>query len=311
LKTVGILSNLAEKDGPADHARYLRDELVKYYDVMLTNDWPAMGAWAPTVVIVNWHEGWGTPTTDDVENLKRRGAKVIAIFHNTRGQETKIPGGFLDRVDAIITHEPIDSNGRWVEFIPVAVWEGLVLSEGRVPMIGTAGFPFKWKRPDVVVDTAIQLGVMCRLIAPAYPVPEAQWAVADVPALIARLGSLSDVRTDWMSVEFVIRLLAQCTVNIFWFDSQSVADEFGQSGSVRLGISACRPTIISRHRKFRTLMPYADEFYIADTVEQVVEFAEEILISPETARRPNRIVKEMGWTASGLKHRDLIERLLA
>lgn len=305
MKTVGILSNLHEKCGSADHGRYLAKELRHYYNVLLSDKGPELSGC--DVVIINWHPARIKLTDEMVRGFQRLGSKVIVIYQNTLGVNTVERISSLDLADAVITHEPIS---RPTEVIPVGIWIVKGLAEKVEPMIGTAGFPFPWKQLEITAGVAKSLGVKYRLMAPYYDYDkEAEDLPGYIKGISDILGPLADIHNEWLPVEDVIRELSECAVNVFWFNSQGLGALQGQSGSVRIGLAARRPIIISRHRKFTTLFPYEDELYIADTVEQVREFAEGILQAPEKAKRPKRILSEMGWPAAGRKHAVLIERL--
>jgi hypothetical protein len=174
------------------------------------------------------------------------------------------------------------------------------------PMIGTAGFPFPWKRPDLAAEVAKQKGMKFRFIAPRSDQMNTD---AFVDGICGHLGTLCELYRGWIAKEEVVTMLSTCTLNIFWYQSQCFEDQLGQSGSVRMGVGAGRPLIISRHRKMRTLFPYEDELYICGTEADVWKAADEILADPEKAKRPNRVLKDMGWERTGQMLRDLVHGL--
>jgi len=314
---VVILSNRDEQCGNFTYARNLLNALKHWYDVEILDNalWTANHG-NPDVVIINWHPARVSTSTEHVRFLQHtHGAKVILLHQNSHDSTVHIgDDDILLASDAVVAHEPLKvvtagEKKPNLYFIPHGIlecrdlhrWDGSV-----VPIIGTAGFQFDWKRPDVTVEAARYLKVQARIFCPPYPGFDRNRAI---DRWTTRYNALH-VDRNFLLEEQVIRCLSEHLLNIFWFQSQSIHDQYGQSGAVRMGIAARRPVILSRHRKFLTLFPYEDELYFADTEEQVYKYAEEILANPSVARVPNRIFSDMGWSKTGQMYKEVIESLV-
>lgn len=299
---VGILTNLHPYCGNAEYARDIQQHLGKLCDVKLSDN---VNELLPAdVVFINHHPARVKMSIELLDKIKWAGAKSIVIFQESFDTEFA-SDMILKLADAVMAHEPMIGDIP-VDYIPVGIPVVDNLPEPKEPMIGVAGFAFPWKRFDVTAEIAKTFGVKCRIVSAQANINDTSLYLAGIRG---HLGSLADMYLNWYSTEDIARLLAECTLNIFWYQSQTHADQIGQTGSARLGVAARRPMIISRHRKFRTLLPYEDEFYIADTEQQAVDFAKEILDNPEKAKRPNRVIKEMGWDKTSKQFLDLIERV--
>ncbi len=305
LPKIGLLTNQHTHCGIAEYGRDLVSYLSDYYNVHSSSSLQELIDGYPKVILVNWQPVRTTMTVPMVKAVQAAGIKVIVIFHDS----CEWTYGYSDNdmlacADAVVAHEKLASELK-LDVIPFGIPLVDNLPVPSEPKVGVAGFPFPWKRFDVVVSAAAKFGIKCCMIAP-------QHEYFDSAPFIAKtrkdLGSLAEIYTDWLPTEMVVKLLASCTLNIFWFESQIREDQVGQSGSVRLGIAARRPVIISAHRKFKTLLPYLDEIYMATTEEVVFQYVAQILRG-EHVKRPNRILDDMGWNRTAEMYRELIERI--
>jgi hypothetical protein len=309
---VGLLSNTHLKCGAGAYGRDLYAAFSKYFPTDLVESWENIIAGNYEVVVINWQPARMDLPMDGMKALRAGGAKIILILQDTyEGLTIVAKDTAFEFADVLVAHEPIMMIGKEVSVIPVGIWMvGGLATEIKEPMIGIAGFPFPWKNFDVTAEAAKMLNVKCRMIAPKY---EGVDTDGYVEGIRGHLGPLADIHREWLSNEAVVRMLSECTLNIFWYKSQSRADELGQSGSVRMGIAAKRPMIISRHHKMKTLFPYEDELYIADTLEEVYEMAKDILLKEDLGynhlvKRPKRIIEEMGWDKTAVMWKKLIEQ---
>jgi hypothetical protein len=314
MRRVAILSNLDEQCGNAQYGRILKSHLAQWFDVVMLNDAQWMHAGKPDVVIINWHPARVSTSVAHVKSLQNAGAKVILILQNSYHDAIDVPEcDILFAIDAVVAHEPITLRINGVlsskmVFIPHGILEVPNLHNwngSTVPMFGTAGFQFPWKRTDVVVSAAARCGVQARIFCPPYPGFDRNREIDKWHMMYKNVH----VDRNWLSEGQVIQCLSEHVLNIFWFESQGMDDQWGQSGAVRLGIAAKRPTIISKHRKFRTLMPYQDELYVAESPEEVYAAAQEIVSNPSLAKRPDRLMKDMGWSRCAELYKGLIESL--
>lgn len=318
MKRVAILSNLDEQCGNAAYGRILTSHLAQWFQVGMYDHATWGQAGAPDVVIINWHPARVHTSAQHVRALQDAGSKVVLLFQNSFDFDHHVEkGDILDVVDAIVAHEPMNllvegtawEHSHKFNFIPHGILELPKLPgyDGKIiPIFGTAGFQFPWKRTDVLIKAAKHCQVQARIFCPPYPGFDRNREIDKWHLIYKNV----DVDRNWLSEGQVIQALSEHVLNVFWFQSQSVEDQFGQTGSARMGLAARRPTIISRHRKFRTLFPYADELYIAETEEEVYAAASEILADPYGAKRPDRLMREMGWSASAAKYKKLLYDLL-
>lgn len=305
---VGIISNWDAHCGVATYARDLATEMAKEFSVdqLPPNGWRS-SVYQQDVVIVNWHPARVPFGVEDIQWLRGQNSKTIVVHHNYTGGQ--VP---LEEADVVVGHEPqlVEVAKNFV-FIPHGIPnfpEQLRDNHPPAFMIGTAGFPFPWKRFDVVAEAAIRTGTHCRMLAARSDQLDTE---AYMNGIEAHLGQRADIWRQWLPIEDVINLLSRCVANIFWFQSMGPEDELGQSGSVRMGLAAGRPTIISTHRKFKTLFPYGDELYIAGREEDVYTSLQEILDNPRTAKRPKRLLADMSWSKTGEQYRKLVRDLCA
>ena len=314
MKKVILISNWDLQCGNAEYARDLKKELEKEFEVTglpgnMNVVRSSMTSFSETV-IVNWHPTRVSINVDDVRWLKKMNKRVIIILQNSfRGPVDVRAGSMLLEADVVVGHEEMEFEGTGVRYQSIP--HGIVEVEELpaiypTPCIGTAGFPFPWKRFDVVAEAAKKFNTRCRMIAPRSDQLDTDLFMEGIAG---HIGPLANIYRSWLPAQQVVSMLAECWANIFWFTSYSPEDQLGQSGSVRLGIAARRPVIISTHRKLRTLFQYEDELYIAGREEDVYRHLETILAAPERAKRPKRILEEMGWSVVGKQYRELVNSL--
>lgn len=304
---VGILSNTDVRCGNAAYARDLSSALLPHYVNQIVS--PVLEnilALKPNVVLINWHPAKVTCNTDVVNRIHAAGAKAILIYQNS------IDNGRCDGPifgeDAIVIHEPMALYNATVIPHGIPIVERLGVEPGGEipPSVGVAGFPFPWKRFDVVAEVAKRFNLRCTMVAPQHEFYDSRKFIEGIRG---HLGSFASIQTNWLETETVICALSQCTFNVFWYQSQDAHDQFGQSGSVRMGLAARRPIIISDHRKFRDILEnYSDEVYVARTEDEVYKHAAEIL-EGKSNRVPKRILEDQGWPRVAKLYSDLIRQV--
>lgn len=316
---IEILTNTDERCGNAQYARNLRDYLLndseatkQMADIQLCVD---VRAPHPDVLIVNWHPAKVTVTAEMVKTWQSWGIKVILILQNSFDWGHHIGNNdLLALCDAVVAHEPMDVKYNWqpaqnFHYIPHGILEVKLREKEDLhpPTFGMAGFPFTWKRPDVLVKAAKRCDVYARIFAPKYPgysYGSDSWHRLYEGRVV--------MHENFLDEQNIVSILSKNILNIFWFKSQDVHDRYGQSGSVRLGIAAKRPMIISRHRKFRDLLPYEDCFYICDTEEEVYETSEEIykkVFAGEPVKLPERVFEDQKWSKAAQKYWSVIRSI--
>lgn len=304
-----IYSNLDVRCGIAQYACDLGNELARFCSVVYISDERELLKQTADAVIFNWHPARLSVTAELARQVRCRGVKSILVLHNSFAHEAVLDtDDILLAVDRVVAHERLLGIPK-ASFIPFGIPVVEPLQEPEAHKIGTAGFPFLWKRFDVVAEAARNTGAKCLMIAPRSDMQETDDYMRGIAG---HLGDLAEIHREWLSEETVVRMLSSCTANIFWFESRSPDDELGQSGSVRLGLAARRPIIISKHRKLRTLVEYAEdegEIYVAECEQEVYEMLNQIFAAPAHAQVPSRIIDEQGWPQAALRYWNLIQEV--
>lgn len=306
MKKVYIQTNMDEVCGNAQYARDLQQQLANYY-VVKRGEVPLAESDAD-VVIINWQPARVVLSYELVKAYRDRGQVVIVIWQNSVSEVWEA-GYALRAASAVTAHEPMAVSNLKVVYIPMGVHDVALpryKSNGQA-VIGSAGFPFAWKRYDFVAEVARRLNVKCRMVLPFYEGEDEGY----VTGIEKQLGSLAEIHREWMTVEGVIQVLATNTVNLFLYNDTMPGAREGQSASVRMGIAAKRPLVLSTSGKFRTLYDYPDELYFTPTLDEACKATQDILDNLSTARHPKRILDDMNWEKVGTLYRDLIERLVA
>ena len=297
-----IVTNTNEQCGNYQYAVHLIKELRKHFeDVGVYDSHETM----PDVMIWNWHPAVVSTSAERVKQVKAQGVKTVLILQNSHDMPVAVgPDDILAVSDVVIAHEPMCSNVR-IEYIPHGIPDDVNLQTSWVRAVGTAGFLFPWKRPDVVVEAARRAGVPARIVCPPYG------NLIDPDKLMASMGP-GDIEywSGFLPEDKVIQILSGNALNIFWFESRGMDDRLGQTGSARMGFASQRPVIISRHRKFRTIIEeFDDEVYIADSEREVYQFTNEILENLDRAKRPKRMIEQQGWSKVGEMYANIIRSL--
>jgi len=300
---VALINPPVVECGLAEYGRDLALELMKEFELSIYGSTREQLR-DEKVVLINWHPARVDVNAQLVAVLKAGGArKVILIEQNYSGGPCHDFGN-----DITIGHEPMACE-------PPPIFRHImhgIPEIDRLPpvkeerMLGIAGFPFPWKGYDTIVLAALEFGCKCRMIAPRSDQMNTESYFGQ---LVSQLGDKADVYRQWLPKSEVVRMLAECTANVFFF--WGPGDDSGQSGSVRMGLAAKRPIITSAGRRCKTLFEYGDEIYICPTRDAVQLALKEILDNPEAAKKPNRILRDQSWSTTGEQYRKLIRELAA
>lgn len=272
------------------------------------------------VAVVNWHPSRVEINVPLVHAMHGVGIKVMLLFQNSFDWEHRVGSDdLLAQCDAVVAHEPMQIfydgvAAKNFHYVPHGILPNNYRAteaglQGSV-YIGAGGWPFPWKRPDVLVKAAKHCGLHAWVFCPPYPGftwPVAQWVAAAGGDVVV------NPITAWLEEVQVVEVLAKAKFNIAWYQSQSVEDQFGQTGSARFSIAARRPMIISRHRKFRTLLAeYPDEFYVADTEEEVYALAKQLsedITAGKQVRVPMKCVIQQNWWRAAERYWGIIQEI--
>lgn len=298
---VTLIGNADERCGNSEYSRFLRDQLLKRFEVDL---FPSMPEKVGDIVLVNYHPAvvWFGP--DVVSKAKVQGAKVAVIVQESR--PTMNAAQFAG-ADLVMAHEPVQFIGGNVNFrfVHHGAPEADFVFKDRGLAVGTAGFAFPGKRMEIAAKAAQMLGGRALVVAPrhAWFDPTALWSqIKDINPTVM-------LQREWLPVNEVVYLLAQCAMNV-WFAEEG--DAPGQGGSPRMILAARRPTILRRCPKVSALFPYEDEIYFVNTEQAVYDTANTIWVTIREGRQPripNRVLDDIGWDTVGERYCDLIEQM--
>ena len=305
---VAILTIMNPQCGFFQYAQDLERELGRHCGVLLTDS--ITQTQGSDALVVNWHPIEVGISAGQVRKIQESGTKVVLIYHQSFEDGSNENPELLATCDAVVAHEPgIDGT----VYIPHGIPEVSDLPEPYADMvIGTAGFLSEMKRADIVVEAAHRLDGIANIVAPAHRI-NAHYLPRALAQWRAQLGNRLWLETSLLPKDDVVRRLARSTVNVFWFQSMTPYDRSGQSGSVRMGLAARRPTIVSTHRKFKTLFPYENEIYVAETEDDVYRLISEIrhnIQDRKTVKIPSRVIADQGWSVTGTMYMNLIENIV-
>lgn len=305
---VGIVSNWNANCGVAQYAMDLEAVLKKFFQVVRFTRMEEVTD--VRVVLVNWHPATLTLQGVAVEQLKKQGVAVIVVLHNSNTGPLIVPlNDPLMLADAVVVHQKMEGTPKLVHIpfgIPVV---DNLRAPGAEVYVGIAGFPYAWKRFNLVAEVARRLNGTAVLVAPKHQAGDTETPIQDIQRGYRNVMVLR----DWLPEEEVVRTLSGCTLNVFWYQHMPPDDLQGQSGSVLLGVAAGRPLIVSKHPKLAHVAQYEDEVYVVETEEQVHQVAAEIvsrLRAGQPVKRPRRILREMGWDRAGARYLELIRQVV-
>ena len=270
--TVPIVTTWDKACGIAEHAHYLV-EAIQAADRSIrmrpeTNLHPNAFVIdpVPPVLILNYQAGLLSQWSPDaIRDYRRRGGKVISVYHDSGVPSTDQCKAVVDASDVTILHEPtndlpLEKIRYWRMGVPAAClnpyhfdardnWLGgdgkpdlFFKSYRNQPVVGSIGFPYPWKCFDQLVETAASVGWGVMLIAPHA-------TDAQVTAWKAMCPDIY-VRTDFVPQDIALKLLSACDATAFTY----VCHNAGQSGAILQGIATRKP-VIAFHtcRQFRSL----------------------------------------------------------
>lgn len=277
---------------------------------------------------------WDKPFTDDQVLNESQDCDIVhlswerglmrgltpGVFNHLRGQRKKLvisylniwPGGpngedtqMISRFDVILSHDAVMAKQHNYVYIPHGILEADAVPDDKVEMkLGMAGFPKHNKGGHIMAQVARELGLGILMFAPHSMHADAPGAAAHARTFVPG----AEIVHDFMPQEHIVRRLSECVVNCALWCTHD--EESGVSGSVRFGIGAKRPVVISRAPMYRDLFPYEDELYFVDTqfptFENVLPVVKEAL---EAKKRPDRIMKDMNWTRVAEQHAEVYRGL--
>ena len=267
--------------------------------------------------IVHFSYEWGLhghiPSTW-IDELKVRGQKVVCTFHNIWPDDGSFAitmdaftrkNATVRACDAVVVQDPHTDPTDGFIYIPQGVME-VPKSEQVEPKIGTAGFPSEAKGAPIMARVARELGLGFLLFAPISRHADAHGMAEKIRQQVPQ----AEVVFDFLPQEQIATRLSECVVTVWAYKAHY--GQSGISGSVRLGVAAGRPMVITRCGMYRDLwQDWEDEIYVipADTptFENMLPVVQEAL---KGEKRPNRILKEHSWKRCGELYRKVYGKLL-
>ncbi|MHC4733093.1 MAG: glycosyltransferase family protein [Planctomycetota bacterium] len=172
------------------------------------------------------HSSW---ILDYIRVLQNDGYKVVVTQHDTYETfEIMKERGFRDFrcADALVVHEPVPE----LIMLPDVFYfrQGVPAPQPPIhppkhPCVGTIGFPFPWKRFDLLREAATEAG----------------WHTL-----------ILDSEAQWIPHKKAIQLLSGCDATAFLHSSGNS----GTSGVIRMGIAARKPVIATPGRQMTDLL---------------------------------------------------------
>lgn len=238
-----------------------------------------------------------------IASWKAAGKKTVCTFHESSYENRS---AFTVAFDRVVVHwKSIDGFTH----IPDGILDNGHKVEDGKDFIGIVGFPFDYKNYPLCARIAQTLGA--KLFA---FIPESNHI--DYRPVMYQLQLLNPgctVITDLRDQEFIIKTFSTCLFTMFPYAHTGS----GIGGSVRLGIAAKRPVLISNVVRFDDLRTdYADEFYITPTAyptfENTLPVAGRIMedIDKRTARIPYRTLEDMNWKKSASRYVEIYKELM-
>lgn len=264
-------------------------------------------ALAYDVDIVHLNHVWSLYSNIDfpqVQQWKAMGKKTVCTFNES---QTENRSAFTLAFDRVVVHQ------RTVDgftYIPHGLLD-LPLPE-HVPnyeYVGTAGFPIGFKNYGMIAAAARSVGLKLLAFAPESPHANAQ----DVYSQIHSACPGSHVDMEFRSHEYIIQALSHCLCTVF----PHAHAGGGISGSVRLGVSAQRPVVISSAGRFTDFInEYPEEFYIIPSgnpsIGEVAHALREVRSGVEAgcARQPERVIRDMNWKSVANQYVEIYKDLM-
>jgi glycosyltransferase involved in cell wall biosynthesis len=228
-----------------------------------------------------------------IAEIRNRGQRTVCTFHESSYENRSVFTCAFDRV--VVHQKTIDGfthirDGIWAHDTEYPDANGS-------PFIGTVGFPIGYKNLFNLAEAVNTTGY--RLLAYLPESPHAH--AAPVAERIRRLCPGSQIYTDFHDQRDIITAFAHCAATAF--PSHHAGSGIG--GSVRLGIAARRPVVISRVERFSDLWTdYVNEFYVVNYPYSTANDIAQVLFQVEAdcrhnvVRKPVKCAADMSWMKS-------------
>lgn len=301
IKVVQVTTHAPERCGLAQYTsdllQHVEDKDIEFRIMGRPFDGESIISRVGDADVVHIHHVYalfGALEKQHIYKLREMGKKVICTFNES---STENRSEFTLAFDKVIVHQQTVDG---FTHIPHGMYNvGVSSYADSYPaiekFIGTAGFPIGFKNCELVARIAqtVGLGVLSYM-------PESTHANANnEKEKMNRFLVNGKLHTDFLPPVAIIQELSKCLFTIFPHDQAGG----GISGSVRFGLSARRPCIVSRTSRTQDIAQgYEEEVYWIEsgqpTFENTIPVVRKLLedIENGVARVPKKIVEDMDWT---------------
>ncbi len=176
--------------------------------------------------------------------------------------------------------------------------------------IGTFGCAFPWKG---LIPLAYACGRNRVKLYALLSEPDSEQGKIGWEYLKKEMMDLCEVEFEmgWKSQIEVVRKLASCAAIAFPFDERAPIQ--GISASVRYGLAARRPLVLTRFAHFSDLYDYdSDIYWVGKTGVDLTDTINYALFDADSgfSRIPKRATDFMSWTLSAIKYVDLYREVM-
>lgn len=243
------------------------------------------------------------------QELRKQGKKTVITWHNVWPGDHQ-DDDMLEAFDVVVTQDPISPQERGFVYIPQGVLEVETVPDDKVEMkLGTAGFPTFFKGGHIMAQVAKELGLGMLMFAPQSIHSNAH----SIDREVRRILPEAEIEHEFLPQAVIAKRLSECvmTLWLYWFHP----GVSGISGSVRLGLAAKRPIVVSRCGMYRDLFPSQEIYFVesdSPTVVDVTPVVQKILedVKLGKEKRPRRIVEDMAWSKCSKLYADVYKRLM-
>lgn len=249
---------------------------------------------------------FGGFTLDHILQLKALGKKTICTYHDST---TDNRSQFTLAFDRVVVHQPTSDGFDYIYHgVP---WRNLNPLGMYRDFIGTSGFPIPFKNYPLAAKLAREVGMKLYAILPDSPHGD----VNQVTEQIMRECPGSVVDRSFPDHQEIISILSECSFTLFPYRHETT----GVGGSMRVGIGAQRPVVISNVIRFADVLHeerFRNEFYIIDsaypTFEQALPVVKQCATDVATGfeRIPKLTLEKMSWRASANKYAQIYRELV-
>ena len=252
---------------------------------------------------------FGAFSTDQVLALKSRGIKTVCTWHES--SETGNRNPYTEAFDRVVVHE-LTNDG--FDIIYHGVPEVIMPIRRELHLydyVGTSGFPLPFKNYPLAARLAAAVGKKLYAF-----LPESNHG--DVHAVEAEIQNYcpgSIVAKQFAPHAEIVRTLSHCAFTLFPYSHTNT----GIGGSMRVGIGAMRPVIISDVIRFRDVLSnpgFSSEFYVIpsanptfeNSIETVMQCAKDVARCE--ARIPVKTLSAMSWSRSASHYVEIYRGLM-